>query len=251
MIHFCVATNQRPLKRQGLYCYLDLRVAIGDLGLRVMYSKTAQVVFVEDRVPPEALCLTWISPPELGSMCLPSQEDLIKPRGRDADPGPSQRGGQNSGGAKPRKDGPSETIFWRPSENCFRGGHLREILGVCKGLYKRNDIGGGTYRGEGGGRKLFSVGVLLVRFCPPPPLFCPPLWRSLVIRCRSRRLAAIFGMLRCRSCTATLAFLQCGCHFDQKLRCSKRKTAVQHCKSCVARKWRFPAAFLRISSSHV
>ena len=29
-----------------------------------------------------------------------------------------------------------------------------------------------------GGRKLFSVGVLLVRFCPPP-LFCPPPWRSL------------------------------------------------------------------------
>ena len=27
MIHFCVATNQRPLKRQGLHCYLDLKVA--------------------------------------------------------------------------------------------------------------------------------------------------------------------------------------------------------------------------------
>ena len=48
-------------------------------------------------------------------------------------------------------------------------------------------------------------------------------------------------MLRCRSCTATLAFLQFGCHFDQKLRCSKRKTAMQHWKSCVAAKWRFPA----------
>ena len=55
MIHFCVATNQRPLKRQGLYCYLDLNVAIGSLNLKVMYSKTAQVVLVEDRVPPEAL----------------------------------------------------------------------------------------------------------------------------------------------------------------------------------------------------
>ena len=55
MIHFCVATNQRPLKRQGLYCYLDLKVAIGDLGLKVMCSKTAEVVLVEDRVPPEAL----------------------------------------------------------------------------------------------------------------------------------------------------------------------------------------------------
>ena len=66
MIHLCVATNQRPLKRQGLYCYLDLKVAIGELGLKVMYSKTAQIVLVEDRVPPEALCLTWKSPAELG-----------------------------------------------------------------------------------------------------------------------------------------------------------------------------------------
>ena len=33
-------------------------------------------------------------------------------------------------------------------------------------------------------------------------------------------------MLRCRSCTATFAFLQCGSHFSQKLRCSKRKL---HC----------------------
>ena len=56
--------------------------------------------------------------------------------------------------------------------------------------------------------------------------------------------AAIFGMLRCRRCTATLAFLQCGCHFD------KRKTAMQHWNSCVAGKWRFPAAFLRISGPH-
>ena len=39
--------------------------------LKVMYSKTAQVVLVENRVPPEALCLTWKSPAELGCMCLP------------------------------------------------------------------------------------------------------------------------------------------------------------------------------------
>ena len=83
MIHFCAAANQRPLKHQGLYCYLDLKVAIGDLKLKVMYSKTAQVVLVENRVPPEALCLTRKSPSELGCMVLPRQEDLIKPRGRD------------------------------------------------------------------------------------------------------------------------------------------------------------------------
>ena len=94
MIHFCVATNQRPLKCQGLYCYLDLQVAIGNLGLKVMYSKTAQVVLVEDREPPEALCLTWKSPPELGAMCLPNQNDLIKPRGRDADQAPVKKVGE-------------------------------------------------------------------------------------------------------------------------------------------------------------
>ena len=59
--------------------------------------------------------------------------------------------------------------------------------------------------------------------------------------------AAIFGMLRCRNCTATLAFLQCGSHLDQKLRCSKRKTALEHRKSCICRKvalsCRFPAGF--------
>ena len=71
VIHFCAATNPRPLKHHGLYCYLDLRVAIGKLGLRVMYSKTAQVVLVEDAVPPQALCLTRKSPQELGSMFLP------------------------------------------------------------------------------------------------------------------------------------------------------------------------------------
>ena len=59
-----------------------------------MYSKTAQVVLVEDRVPPEALCLTWKSPPELGTMCLPNQADLIKPRGQDADQVPIKKVGE-------------------------------------------------------------------------------------------------------------------------------------------------------------
>ena len=89
-----MATNQRPLKHQGLYCYLDLKVAIGELGLKVMYSKTAQVVLVENRVPPEALCLTWKSPAEWGCSCLPRQEDLIRPRGRDADQVPIKRVGE-------------------------------------------------------------------------------------------------------------------------------------------------------------
>ena len=41
--------------------------------------------------------------------------------------------------------------------------------------------------------------------------------------------------------TATFAFLQCGRHLYQKLRCSRRKTALQHRNRCVAGKWRFPA----------
>ena len=94
MIHFCVATNQRPLKRQGLYCYLDLKVAIGDLGLKVMYSKTAQVVLVEDHVPPEALCLTWKSPPDWVLCASQTKADLIKPRGRDADQVPVKKVGE-------------------------------------------------------------------------------------------------------------------------------------------------------------
>ena len=94
MIHFCVAINQRPLKHHVLYCYLDLRVAIGEMNLKVMYSKTAQVVLVENCVPPQALCLTRKSPAELGTHCLPRQEDLIKPRGRDADQVPIKEVGK-------------------------------------------------------------------------------------------------------------------------------------------------------------
>ena len=94
MIHICPSTNELPLKRQGLYCYLDLKVAITDLNIRVMYSKTAQVVLVEDRVPPEALCLTWSAPADLGSMCLPNESDLVKPRGPDASEVPIKRVGE-------------------------------------------------------------------------------------------------------------------------------------------------------------
>ena len=56
--------------------------------LAILFSKTAQVVLVENFVPPQALCLTRKSPTELGSYCLPRQEDLTKPRGRDADQAP-------------------------------------------------------------------------------------------------------------------------------------------------------------------
>ena len=94
MIHFCPSINMAPLKRQGLYCYLDLKVAITDLNIRVMYSRTAQTVLVEDRVPPEALCLAWRAPEDLGSMCLPNERDLVKPRGPDAPSVPIKRVGE-------------------------------------------------------------------------------------------------------------------------------------------------------------
>ena len=46
--------------------------------------------------------------------------------------------------------------------------------------------------------------------------------------------AAIFGKFRCRNCTATIFFF---CNADvifyQKLRCSKRKTALQHWKAAL------------------
>ena len=59
-----------------------------------MCSKTAQVVLVENYVPPQALCLSRRSPSDLGSYCLPRQEDLIKPCGRDADSVPIKEVGK-------------------------------------------------------------------------------------------------------------------------------------------------------------
>ena len=97
--------------------------------------------------------------------------------------GPSQRGGQNSGGggAKPRKDGPSETA----PKTVFKGVHLREILVVRKGLYKRNGIGGGgSTEVRGGSETVFRGGSPCEVL--PPPLFCPPpfgvLWDRLMSR---------------------------------------------------------------------
>ena len=63
--------------------------------------------------------------------------------------------------------------------------------------------------------------------------------------------------LRCSFRNVALQKLHCNIRFSaawnfyQKLRCRKRKTALQLRKSCVAGKWRFPAAFLRVSSPHV
>ena len=47
-----------------------------------------------------------------------------------------------------------------PSKSCFWG-QLREILGISKGLTKRNGVGGGckTCRGEGGSETVFCLGL--------------------------------------------------------------------------------------------
>ena len=92
MTHLCVATNPKPLKQYGLYCYLDLRVAILELNLiNGTYSKTAQMVVAESRVPPQALHVSRKSPYDLGSLCLPSQADLVLSRGREADQASAQK----------------------------------------------------------------------------------------------------------------------------------------------------------------
>ena len=50
---------------------------------------------------------------------------------------------------------------------------------------------------------------------------------------------------RCAAETALQHWLFCSfqSHSDQKLRCNKRKAALQHRKSCVGGKWRFPCRF--------
>ena len=62
---------------------------------------------------------------------------------------------------------------------------------------------------------------------------------------KNRSCAAIFGKLRCRNSNADVVF-------TRSCAATNENAALQHWrKSCVARKCRFPAAFLRISSSHV
>ena len=115
----------------------------------------------------------WIQVIKLGPIFQLGRKCWAKPKG-----GAKQRGG---GGAKPRKDGPSETIFGDPPKTVFEGVTWGKFWEFVRDFIREMALGGGGGRTEvRGGRKLFSVGVLLVRFCPPPPpLFCPPPWRSL------------------------------------------------------------------------
>ena len=88
---------------------------------------------------------------------------------------------------KPRKDGPSETIFRDPrkavSEKLSWGKFLAFLRDVLRETAEGREQK--TYRGEGG-QKRFSVGGLLARFCPPPPLFAPPhlgvLWNGVITK---------------------------------------------------------------------
>ena len=58
--------------------------------------------------------------------------------------------------------------------------------------------------------------------------------RQTVVFPEVQQVAALLGKLRCKSCTATFAFLQCGCHLTNncsatngKLHCNIEKVAVQ------------------------
>ena len=93
--------------------------------------------------------------------------------------GESWRGGQNVPKSKTSRGWPVGNHFSRPSENAFWGGHLREILGVCKGLTKRNGIGGGQNVPRWGGSETAFDGGSPREVLPPSP-FPPPLWHSLV-----------------------------------------------------------------------
>ena len=82
-IHFCVGINLGSLRQGGLYCYLDLQVAL-EKKIKAVLSKAAQVVLVEDKVLPEVLCVACRHPRTLSSLCLPPKHDLVKLQGSDA-----------------------------------------------------------------------------------------------------------------------------------------------------------------------
>ena len=77
----------------------------------------------------------------------------------------------------------------------------------------------------------------------PAPVTCHK-WKTEVALQFSESCAAETIPQHSLFCSADLVFYQ-------KLRCNKRKTALQHWISCITGKWRFPAAFLRISNSHI
>ena len=96
--------------------------------------------------------------------------------------GTSQRGGQNSGGggqnlARMARRKP----FLETLRKLFSKRSPEEILGVCKGLYKRSGVGGGGHVPRGGGSETVFRGGSPRDILPPPlpPAVLPPLWRPL------------------------------------------------------------------------
>ena len=83
------------------------------------------------------------------------------------------KGGQDVPKSKTSRVGPSETIFRDPPTAVSEEVSWGRFWALLRDLVREIAWGGAskTYRG---GQKLFSVGGLLVRFCPPPPLFLPP-----------------------------------------------------------------------------
>ena len=99
--------------------------------------------------------------------------------------------------------------------------------------------------------QIFS-GLLQRCFCCQQVLNLTPL-NPTPATCHKRK-----RKLHCRFRSAALQELHCNIAFSAVRKSfgptaalQQTKTALQHRKNCVARKWRFPAAFLRLSSPHV
>ena len=62
---------------------------------------------------------------------------------------------------------------WRPSESCLWGGHLRESLGISKGIHKRNGIGAWQKNvlKQGGSAAIFRGECIAPQFCTLPVAF--------------------------------------------------------------------------------
>ena len=78
---------------------------------------------------------------------------------------------------------------------------------------------------------------------PSPLNPTPATWRK-----RKRKLHCNFWNAALQKCTATLAFLQCRCHFCQKVRCSKRKLQCNIEKAALQKSGAFLPLFCRFQA---
>ena len=108
----------------------------------------------------------------------------VKGHGSNATIWEEINGGHNAPKGKPREDGPLETNLET----------LQKLKAVSEGVTRgklRNGLEEGKCRGEGG-QNLFSMRVLLVRFCPPV-LFVPPLPRHSLVNLQTTQIAIVPG----------------------------------------------------------